>query len=142
MFVVILTAKCAKNAKAFMVCFSLFVPFALFAVHDSKTECPLYFRRENHREILENCESLYGLFLLVRAVCVVRGSENLIGVFAIILTAKCAKIANKKGSVPCRSEAVRGRVQEEGFPSPSGWEPRAVKEEEALVRTLRVVRGS
>ena len=62
--------------------------------------------------------------------------------FVVILTAKCAKIANKKGSVPCRSEAVRGRVQEEGFPSPSGWEPRAVKEEEALVRTLRVVRGS
>ena len=76
---------------------------------------------------------------LVRAV---RGSWNSKGVSAIILTAKCAKTANKKGSGPCRSEAVRGRVQGEGFPSPPGWGPRAVKEEEALVRTVRVVRGS
>ena len=75
-FAIILTAKGAKIAKVCMVCFSLFVPFASFAVHDSKTECPLYFRRENHREILENCESLYGLFLLVRTVRVVRGSWN------------------------------------------------------------------
>ena len=39
-----------------MVCFSLFVPFPSFAVHDSKTECLLYFRRENHREMRENRE--------------------------------------------------------------------------------------
>ena len=38
---VILTAKGAKTAKAFMVCFSLFVPFALFAVHGIQRECPL-----------------------------------------------------------------------------------------------------
>ena len=36
--VVILTAK---NAKVCMVYFSLFAPFALFAVHVSKTVCPL-----------------------------------------------------------------------------------------------------
>ena len=47
-----------------------------------------------------------------------------------------------KRSVPCRFKAVQGRVQGEGFPSPPRWEPRAVKEEEALVRALRVVRGS
>ena len=47
-----------------------------------------------------------------------------------------------KRSVPCRFKAVQGRVQGEGFPSPPRWEPRAVKEEEALVRTLPVVRGS
>ncbi len=39
-----------------MACFSLFVPFPSFAVHDSKTECLLYFRRENHREMRENRE--------------------------------------------------------------------------------------
>ena len=48
----------------------------------------------------------------------------------------------QKGSVPCSFEAVQGRVQGEGFPSPPGWEPRAVKEEEALVRVVRVVCGS
>ena len=64
------------------------------------------------------------------------------GMSAVIFTAKCAKIANKKGSVPCRFKAVRGRVQGEGFPSPPGWEPKAVKEEEALVRVVCVVRGS
>ena len=69
----------------------------------------MYFRRENHREILENCESLYGLFLLVRAVCVVRGSWNSKGVSIVILTAKGAKTANKKGSVPCSPETVPGR---------------------------------
>ena len=31
------------------------------------------------------------------------------GVSVVIFTAKGAKIANKKGSVPCRSEAVPGR---------------------------------
>ena len=61
--VVILTAKCAKIAKACMACFSLFVPFPSFAVHDSKTECLLYFRRENHREMRENRERSYGLFV-------------------------------------------------------------------------------
>ena len=64
------------------------------------------------------------------------------GVSFIILTAKHAKAANKKRSVPCSPEAVPRRVQGEGFPSPPGWEPRAVKDEVALVRTLRVVRGS
>ena len=48
----------------------------------------------------------------------------------------------QKGSVLCRFKAVQGRVQGEGFPSPPGWEPRAVKEEEALVRAVRVVCGS
>ena len=38
---IILTAKCVKTAKVCMVNFSLFVPFALFAVHVSKTVCPL-----------------------------------------------------------------------------------------------------
>ena len=61
------------------------------------------------------------------------------GMSAVIFTAKHAKIANKRGNVPCSPEAVQGRVQGEGFPSPPGWEPRAVKKEEALVR---VVRGS
>ena len=37
LFVVILTAK------AFIVCFLSFVPFALFAVHGIQKECPLYF---------------------------------------------------------------------------------------------------
>ena len=118
---------------------------------DSEMECPLYFRRENYREMRENreqkwsvprkpllhsqkvlpkgippcpsrpeslgdrglslslssypprlyktCESLYGLFILVRTVRVVRGSWNSKGVSAINLTAKHAKIANKEGSV-------------------------------------------
>ena len=95
-----------------MVCFSLFVPFASFAVHDSKTECPLYFRRENHREILENCESLYGLFLLVRAVRVVRGSWNSKGVSTI--DSNRERRENR--------ESLYGLL--------------------LLVRTLRVVRGS
>ena len=68
------TRGCVKPAKVCMVCFSLFVQFALFAVQDSKTECPLYFRRENHRETRENRESSYDLFLCVRTVPVVRGS--------------------------------------------------------------------
>ena len=50
------TRGCVKPAKACMVYFSLFVLFPLFAVQDSKTECPLYFRRENHRETRENRE--------------------------------------------------------------------------------------
>ena len=62
------------------------------------------------------------------------------GVSSVILTAKGANTANKKGSVPCKFKAVRGRVQGEG--PPPGWEPKALKEEEALVRALRVVRGS
>ena len=187
-------------------------------------------RCDSHRERRENRESLYDLFPLVRAARVVRGSWNSKGVSAGILTANCAKTANKKGSasgslsstlrkvcrkgsalnpgqqecflslpsyhrwlrktceslywfaspcsrrsrcsrfiefkrsvpssppcscpsrcsrfkkfkgsVPCRFKAVQGRVQGEGFPSPPRWEPRAVKEEEALVRTLPVVRGS
>ena len=123
-----------------------------------------------------NRESSYDLFLLVRAVRVVRGSCFSSRVFVVILTAKCAKIAKacmacfslfvpfpsfavhgiqvvsaidsnrerrenreQKRKWPCRFKAVQGRVQGEGFPSPPGWEPRAVKKEEALVR---VVRGS
>ena len=57
-------------------------------------------------EIRESCESLCSLFLLVRAVRVVRGSQNLNGESAGILTAKCAKTANKKGSVPSSSPPV------------------------------------
>ena len=49
-------------------------------------------------------ESLYGLFLLVRTVRVVRGSCFSSRVFFVILTAKHAKTANKKGSVRCRFE--------------------------------------
>ena len=55
---------------------------------------------------------------------------------------RCSRFMVLKRSVPSRFKAVRERVQGEGFPSPPGWEPRAVKEEEALVRTVRVVRGS
>ena len=59
------------TAKDFIVCFSVFI---LFAVHVSKTACPLYFRRENNRETHENRESYYSLLLCVRVVRVVRGS--------------------------------------------------------------------
>ena len=49
----------------------------------------------------------------------------LTGVSAINLTAKHAKIANKKGSVPSRFKAVQGRVQEEVYPpSREGTESR------------------
>ena len=58
------------TAKDFIVCFSVFI---LFAVHVSKTACPLYFRRENNRETHENRESYYSLLLCVRVVRVVRG---------------------------------------------------------------------
>jgi len=37
------TAKHGKTAKVCMVCFSLFVPFALFAVHDFQPACPQKF---------------------------------------------------------------------------------------------------
>ena len=57
----------------------------------------------------KNRENLYGLLLLVRVVRVVRGSCFSPRVFVVILTAKCAKIANKKGSVPCSPETVPGR---------------------------------
>ena len=89
----------------------------------------------------KHAKSFYDLFLCSRRSRCSR-FKFLTGASAINLTAKCAKIANKKGSVPCRFKAVRGRVQGEGFPSPPGWEPKAVKEEEALVRVVRVVRGS
>ena len=72
----------------------------------SKRECPLYF----YREIRKNCESLFSLFLLVRAVRVVRGSCFSTGVSVVILTAKCAKTANKKGSVPSRLDALPGTI--------------------------------
>ena len=49
--------------------------------------------------------------ILVRTVRVVRGSCLSSRVFVVILTANCAKTANKKGIVPCRFKAVRGRVQ-------------------------------
>ncbi len=38
---VFLTAKCAETPKVCMVCFSLFVPFPLFAVHRIQREYPL-----------------------------------------------------------------------------------------------------
>ena len=53
-----------------MTCFSLFVQFALFAVHVSNRSVHC----NSHRETDENPESLYGLFLLVRALRIVRGS--------------------------------------------------------------------
>ena len=70
---IIITAKGAKIAKVFLVSFSSFVAFLFFAVHVSKTACPLYFRRENNRETHENRESYYSLLLCVRVVRVVRG---------------------------------------------------------------------
>ena len=76
-----------------------------------KRECPLYF----NREIRENRESVYGLFFLVRAVRVVCGSCFSTGVSVVILTAKYAKIANKKGSVPNRlEELVERRMRHRG----------------------------
>ena len=92
-----------------------------------------------------NRESLYGLFLSVRAVRVVRGSWNLkrsVRCNSLKFNREMRENREQKGSVPCSPEAVWGRDQGEGFPSPPGWEPRAVKEEEALVRAVRVVRGS
>ena len=65
-----------------MTCFSLFVQFALFAVHVSNRSVHC----NSHRETDENPESLYGLFLLVCALRVFRGSWNL------------------KRSVPCRRQ--------------------------------------
>ena len=53
-----------------------------------------------NRETRENRESVYGLFFLVRAVRVVRGSCFSNGVSVVILTAKCAKTANKKTECP------------------------------------------
>ena len=55
----------------------------------SKMECPQYF----YREIRENREILCSLFLLVRAVRVVRGSCFSNGVSVVILTVKYAKTA-------------------------------------------------
>ena len=65
-----------------MVCSSSFVPFALFAVQEIQKEWLLEFNREMH----ENRESLYGLFLLVLVVRVVRGSKNSNGVPFVIGT--------------------------------------------------------
>ena len=48
------------SAKVCMACFSSFVPFALLVVHGIQRECPLYFRRENNREIRENREQKKG----------------------------------------------------------------------------------
>ena len=47
----------------------------------------------------------------------------------------------QKRSVPVASKRFE-EESKESFPSPPGREPGAVKEEEALVRTVRVVRGS
>ena len=105
------------TAKVCMVCFSLFVPFASFAVHGIQRECPLEFSPRNVRKP----RKFVCLLFLVRTVRFVRSSRNSKGVSVVILTAKHAKIANKKGSVPCRLKAVRGRVQGEGFPSTLGW---------------------
>ena len=49
-------------------------------------------------------KSFYDLFLCVRVYRVLRGSENLNGVFAIILTAKYAKTA--KACMACFSSFV------------------------------------
>ena len=51
--VLVLTAKHAKAAKSFIACISLFVPFALFAVHRIQRKCSLEFNRER-REIREH----------------------------------------------------------------------------------------
>ena len=79
-----------------MTCFSLFVQFALFAVHVSNRSVHC----NSHRETDENPENLYGLFLLVCAFRVVRGSWNSKGVSVVIFTVKWAKTANKNGSFP------------------------------------------
>ena len=49
----------------------------------------------------------------------------------LFLTAKAAKIANKKGVSPVDPKRF-GEESKESFPSPPGWELRAVKEEEAF----------
>jgi len=128
---------------------------------------------------------LYGLFLFVRVVRVVRGSWNSKGVSLVILTAKvcrpvfprsyrsrCSRFMKLKQSVrnnfnrerrenrEQKKEASPGtldltkkgvslvdlkRFEEESkerFSLPSRVGTRAVKEEEALVRAVRVVRGS
>ena len=82
-----LTAKCAKTAK---VCMSVSPRSyrsrcSRFMILKRSVRCNFY------RETLENRKSLYGLFLLVRAVRVVRGSWNSKGVSVGIFTAKCAK---------------------------------------------------
>ena len=125
-FVVIFTAK------DFIVCFSVFVSFALFAVHVFYLDCSLSF---SPQKILWSvspcsyCSRCSRFMILKRRVCCLSNREM-------------RENREQKGSVPCSPEAVRGRVQGEGFPSPPGWEPKAVKEEEALVRVVRVVRGS
>ena len=66
---------------------------------------------------------MYSLCLLVRTLCVVRGSRNSNGLSAVDLK----------------------RFEEESkerFHHPSREGTRVVKEEEALVRAVRVVRGS
>ena len=95
LFVVIFTAK------DFMACFSLFVPFASFAVQDSKTECPLYFKPRNTR-----------------------------------------KSRTKNGVSVVAPKRFEEESKEKVSPSSLERGPRAVKEEEALVRAVRVVRGS
>ena len=90
-----------------------FVPFALFAVYVSKRSVPC----------ISNRERFYCLFLCVRVFRVVHGSWNLKGLSLVDLK---------------RFE----EESKESFPLPSREGTRAVKEEEALVRTVRVVRGS
>ena len=77
---------------------NLFVPFALFAVHEFKESVCCNFHRE----------SLYGLLLLVRTLRGVRGSRNSKGVSVVDSNRERRENREQKRSVPCRSEAVPG----------------------------------
>ena len=68
----------------------------------------------------ENRESMYGLFLPVRAVPVVRGSWNSKGVSIVIFTAKHSKTANKKGSGPVDLKRFKEESKEKGSPPLQG----------------------
>ena len=99
----------------------MFASFALFAVYVSKTECPLEFSPRNTRK--PRTKKGVSLVGFPRRESSPFPPEN--GMSAVIFTAKCAKIANKKGSVPSRFKAVQGRVQEEAYPpSREGTESR------------------
>ena len=120
-----------------MVYFSVFVPFAFFAVYASNRSvrnksnrrklllsvslCSRRSRRSrfmllkrsfcclSNRETRENREKFfYDLFLLVRTVRVVRGSWFSTRVSAVILTAKHAKIAKSFSGLFFRVRVVRG----------------------------------
>ena len=97
----------------------MFASFALFAVYVSKTECPLEFSPRNTRKPRTKKGASPGR--PNRETRENREQKN--GVSPVVL--KRFKVESKKR-----------------FTLPQEREPKAVKEEEVLVRTLRVVRGS